>query len=178
MVDAVGDALVELADGVVGDLAEVDHRVESLEIVQLDLADVLGEHRRPQVGAGVQPADPVEAAVEPDHVEAPPQQVIAEAHADVAVGPGQEHPRHPASEPRNPSSQLVPNGPMTAESVPVACFHLATGNGDKAVGRWGANMTGDMSPDAPHAENALSCATPPAPSRWPVPGSRSVRSRR
>ena len=61
----------------------------------------------------------MEAAVEADHVEPGAQQVIAEAHADVAVRPGQEHSRHR----RTASHALV----TTTWSLPLrGRYHLLT----------------------------------------------------
>ena len=91
VVDVHGEAGVVLADRVVRELGQVHHRVEALEVACRDPALVLGEHRRMRAPVVEEPAAPVVAGVEPDHLVAGLDELRAHDRADIAVGPGQEH---------------------------------------------------------------------------------------
>ena len=94
VVDVVRDVLAELADGIVRHFGEVDQRVEPGEVVGGDVAGVLGDHGRAPISAVVEPSDTMEARVETHHVVATTQEVVGHADADVAVGAGEQDPRH------------------------------------------------------------------------------------
>ena len=91
MVDVVGGLWVEVADRVVADRGEVDHRVEAdSRSSALDIADVHVQAFHLGAG-GPERAGGEQVGVEPDDLMAGPLQQRDQHRADVAVVAGDEY---------------------------------------------------------------------------------------
>ena len=91
MVHVHGEVGIVLADRVVGELGEMHHRVEALEIGGRDLALILRDHLRMGAVVVEEPAAAVIAGVEPEHLMARLEQLRTHDRADIAVGSGKKN---------------------------------------------------------------------------------------
>src|ERR1700720_2745974 len=92
VINGVSRALVQLAERVVRQLGQMHDRVEPFDVLWRYPAHVLGKGERPRGAIVVKPAIPVKAAINPDDVEPPLQQLRPENGADIPVDTGNEYP--------------------------------------------------------------------------------------
>jgi hypothetical protein len=89
MVDRLGERRLELAEGIVRQRGKVDHALETVEIGELDVRDVL-ERLPGRFRCVRQPAVAEVADVEPGHVVAGGLQLLGEDRPDIAQISGDE----------------------------------------------------------------------------------------
>ena len=90
VVDLEGDVRVELPDRIIRELGKMHDGIESAQVLHRQVPDVLVEPGRRPVHAVVQPAHPMEAAVDPDDVVPLSEQVRREDRPDVPLAPGDQ----------------------------------------------------------------------------------------
>ena len=146
MVDVVGGLRVEVAERVVADRREVQHRVEAVEVGGLDVADVLAQRGDP--GRRVAEHAVLEQVrVEPDDVVAGPLEERDQHRADVAVVAGDEYAQQNL---RTGECSRPSNGRARPElaSSRVSCSPVSQGTPALSVGlavRNGRTWSGDAS---------------------------------
>jgi hypothetical protein len=91
VVDLERHVRVELAQRIVRQLGEVDHRVEAAQVVDGQVPDVGRPPRGRPVDAVVEPADAVEAGVDAADVVAVSHQVRREDRPDIALAAGDQY---------------------------------------------------------------------------------------
>ena len=91
MIDFVGFLGIVLAQRVVGQLRQMNYRVEALQIGGGEGANVAGERRRTIPAVMVKQAGPVEARIEPHDVEPSLDEQGGQDRTDKSVGAGYQN---------------------------------------------------------------------------------------
>ena len=91
MIDLMGQSRILLADRVVGQLGQMADRIESLEIVHGDIAQILADHTRLATGHRVKPALAVKTSIQTSDFVTAIDQVRTEDGADITVCAGNKN---------------------------------------------------------------------------------------